>query len=66
MSKGDIMAKKDAEKLEHTIDEPQFTFYLIVINPFDNYQKGQRISEATEIQAVIDNGKTDYCNRIPR
>lgn len=62
------MAKKDSERLDQSIatNESTFDFYLIVVNPFDDFQKGQRISDDIEIQTILDAGNSINCNRIPR
>jgi hypothetical protein len=44
----------------------KFDFYLIVINPFGGYNKGQMISEDDPIQKVIDDGNLPNCRKCKR
>jgi flagellar assembly factor FliW len=60
------MAKKDAT-IQADIVAPaisKFDFQFIVINPFGDYQYGQRIADEDAIQTIIDNGDDINCNRI--
>jgi hypothetical protein len=62
------MAKKDASSQAEVVAPaiPTFDFQLVVVNPFGNFQKGQRIADDELIQAIIGAGDDINCNRIPR
>lgn len=46
--------------------QKKFNFTLVVINPFDAYQRGQRIADETDIETVIANGKLTCCAKRAR
>jgi hypothetical protein len=62
------MAKKDAAAQADIVapTDLKFNFQLIVVNPFGNFQKGQRIADDEQIEAIINAGDDVNCNRIPR
>lgn len=62
------MAKKDAVQQPAITAPayPKFNFMFVVVNPFGDHQKGERISDDEAMQAVIDAGNDINCNRIPR
>jgi hypothetical protein len=41
-------------------------FDLVVIHPFGGYDRGARITEATEIARVAEDDLLHHCNRVPK
>lgn len=39
-------------------------FELVVIHPFDSYQRGDRISDPAEVARVSDSEQAHHCNRV--
>jgi hypothetical protein len=37
-----------------------------VIHPFGDYQRGQRITDMAEIQAVLDSENAHHCNSVQK
>ncbi len=55
-----------AIKEEIAPNDFEFTFYLVVKNPFDGYKKGDLIFKDPEIQRIIDTSKLINCLKIKR
>jgi hypothetical protein len=65
MAKKDMDLKADisTEISIENIQRPKFNFYLIVVNPFETYFKGQRVQDDATIQWIIDNHYLHNCNK---
>lgn len=51
------------QPMPEKVEVKKSKFYLTVRNPFNDYKKGDRISDYEEIQLVIESGNLHHCNK---